>query len=68
MNNLLTKREKQIFDLLATNKSTVEIANILNVSEKTIRNHISNVICKLGVNGRTQALIELLKLNLISIK
>jgi LuxR family transcriptional regulator of spore coat protein len=67
MPSILTKREKEIFDLLIKNKTTLEIANILYVSEKTIRNHISNVILKLGVKGRTQALIELLKLKEISL-
>ena len=67
MSNILTKREKEIFDLLIQNKTTLEISNILYVSEKTIRNHISNVILKLGVKGRTQALIELLKLKEISL-
>ena len=67
MPSILTKREKEIFDLLIKNKTTLEIANILYVSEKTIRNHISNVILKLGVKGRTQALIELLKLKEVSL-
>ena len=67
MPSILTKREKEIFDLLIKNKTTLEISNILYVSEKTIRNHISNVILKLGVKGRTQALVELLKLKEISL-
>ena len=44
MNKFLTKREKEIFNLLIKNKSTNEISNILNIKEKTVRNHISNVI------------------------
>lgn len=63
MPSILTKREKEIFDLMLKNKSTSEIAQMLFVSEKTIRNHISNVILKLGVKGRAQAVIELLRLN-----
>ncbi len=59
---ILTKREHQVFDLLVQNKTTKEIADMLNISEKTIRNHISNVMQKLGVKGRTGAVIELLKL------
>ena len=60
---LLTKREKEIFDLLITNKTTKEIADKLLISEKTVRNHISNVMQKLGVKGRACAVIELIKLN-----
>ena len=65
--SVLTKREKQVFDLLVLNKSTEEIAKKLGISEKTVRNHISNVMQKLGVKGRTQAVIELIKLNEISL-
>lgn len=64
--NILTLREQEVFDLLALNKSTKEIAEFLGISEKTVRNHISNTIQKLGVKGRTQAVIELVKLGLIN--
>ena len=64
---ILTKREKEVFKLLVTNKNTKEIAEILNISEKTVRNHISNAMQKLGVKGRAQAVIELLRLNIISL-
>jgi len=64
---LLTKREKEIFDHLITNKTTKEIANMLNISEKTVRNHISNVMQKLGVKGRACAVIELIKLGEINL-
>ena len=65
--NILTKREKEVFKLLITNKDTKEIAKILNISEKTVRNHISNAMQKLGVKGRAQAVIELLRMNIISL-
>ena len=58
---LLTSREKEIFQLLIKNNTTKNIANYLKISEKTVRNHISNVIQKLGVTGRSQAIIELIK-------
>lgn len=63
----MTKREKEVFDLLILNKSTSEIAEILNISEKTVRNHISNVMQKLGVKGRASAVVELLKLGEVSL-
>ncbi|MCI8460096.1 MAG: response regulator transcription factor, partial [Bacilli bacterium] len=62
MNNILTPREKEIFTLLIDNYNTKDIAKQLNISEKTVRNHISNVMQKLGVNGRASAVVELLKL------
>ena len=68
MKNIITKREKEIFQLLIDNKSTKEISSILDISEKTVRNHISNVMQKLDVINRSNAIIELIKLNEISIK
>ncbi len=62
MNNILTPREKEIFSLLIENYTTKEIAAKLKISEKTVRNHISNVMQKLGVNGRASAVVELIKL------
>ena len=47
--------------------TTGEIAEELKISEKTVRNHISNVMQKLGVKGRTQAVIELIKLGELSL-
>lgn len=64
---ILTKREKEIFDYLITNKTTKEIAQKLKISEKTVRNHISNVMQKLGVNGRASAVVELIKLGELKI-
>lgn len=65
--SVLTKREKEIFKLLIENKTTKEIGDILFISEKTVRNHISNVIGKLGVKGRAQAVIELVRMEEISL-
>ena len=65
--SILTKREKEVFELLIKNKSTKEIAEHLDISEKTVRNHISNAMQKLGVKGRAGAVVELLKLGGISL-
>lgn len=67
MSKILTKREKEIFNLLIKNKNTKEISNMFNISEKTVRNHISNVIQKLSVNSRATAVVELIKLKEIDI-
>ena len=48
--SILTQREQEVFELLVLNKSTKEIAQFLGISEKTVRNHISNAMQKLGVN------------------
>ena len=67
INNILTKREKDVFLLLIKNKTTKEIAECLNISEKTVRNHVSNAMQKLGCKGRAGAVIELLKLGEITL-
>ncbi|PWI58879.1 helix-turn-helix transcriptional regulator [Sulfoacidibacillus thermotolerans] len=42
--SLLTIREREVFELLVQDKTTKEIAETLFISEKTVRNHISNVM------------------------
>lgn len=66
--SLLTKREREIFNLLMVEHSTRDIAEKLGISEKTVRNHISNAIQKLGVSNRSQAIIELLRLQELSLE
>ncbi|ACV58866.1 MULTISPECIES: helix-turn-helix domain-containing protein [Alicyclobacillus] len=65
--SLLTNREREVFELLVQDKTTKEIASQLFVSEKTVRNHISNVMKKLNVKGRSQAVVELVRLGEITI-
>ena len=65
--SILSKRESEIFKELIKNKTTKEIGNNLGISEKTVRNHISNVMQKLGVKGRASAVVELIKLGEITI-
>lgn len=65
--SILTNREKEVFELLLLNKDTKDISDYLGISEKTIRNHISNVMQKLNVKNRTGAMIELIKLGEISL-
>lgn len=66
--SFLTNREKQIFALLVQNYDTELIAENLGISSKTVRNHISNVIQKLGVSCRSQAILELIRMNEIKLK
>ena len=67
LKGILTKREKEVFELLTQNKSTKDIASILRISEKTVRNHVSNVIQKLGAKSRSGAILELIKLGNIKL-
>ncbi len=65
--HFLTPRELEIFKLLIKNETTKSIAEKLNISDKTVRNHISNVIGKLGVSSRTAAIVMLAKSGMIEI-
>ena len=65
--SILTKREDEVFSLLVKNMTTKEIASELGISEKTVWNHISNAMQKLGVKGRAQAVVELIKLGNITL-
>ena len=62
MHTILTNREREVFELLLKNYSTKEIAGELMISEKTVRNHVSNVMQKLCSKSRSQAVIELLRM------
>ncbi|MBR2587882.1 MAG: response regulator transcription factor [Bacilli bacterium] len=66
-NSILTKREREVFELLIKNFTTNEIARELKISDKTVRNHISNAMQKLGVKGRAGAVVELLRLGEIKL-
>ena len=64
---ILTNREREVFELLVQDMTTKDIAQKLFISEKTVRNHISNVMQKLNVKGRSQAVVELIKLGELKI-
>lgn len=53
----LSAREREVLALLAEGLSNIEIAERLAISEKTVRNHASNIFDKLGVWSRAQAIV-----------
>jgi ATP/maltotriose-dependent transcriptional regulator MalT len=61
----LTKRELEIVGMMAAGYSNREIAKACFVAEGTIKNHISNILSKLGVRDRTRAVLRALHLGLI---
>ena len=64
----LTKREVEVLKLIANGLFNKEIASTLNISERTVKNHISNIFKKISVADRTQAAVFAIRNNLISIK
>ena len=53
----LTDREREVLRLMATGKSNAELATQLYLGEGTIKTHVSNVLAKLGVRDRMQAVV-----------
>ncbi len=64
LSNNLTSREVEVLKLIAEGMINKEIAKNLYISEKTVKNHISNIFKKLDVNDRTQAAIYAFKHNI----
>ena len=58
----LTERETEILRLMAGGYSNKEIANSLGVAEGTVKNHVSNILSKMGVRDRTRAVLKALEL------
>lgn len=62
--SLLTARETEVLELIAEGRLNKQIAQELFISEKTVKNHVSNVFKKLNVSDRTQAAIYALNHNI----
>ncbi|MCL6633702.1 MAG: response regulator transcription factor, partial [Alicyclobacillus herbarius] len=58
---ILTNREMDVLRELGQGKSNDEIARALGITEKTVKDHISNILSKLGVSDRTQAVVLAMK-------
>lgn len=63
----LTKREMQVLKLLAYGMYNKEVAEKLDISERTVKNHVSNIFKKIEVTDRTQAAVFAIRNNLITV-
>ncbi|RYG74384.1 response regulator transcription factor [Lentibacillus lipolyticus] len=59
--HLLTSRECEVLQLLTDGKSNRAVAETLYISEKTVKNHVSNILQKMNVNDRTQAVVSAIR-------
>ncbi|WP_458411841.1 response regulator [Schinkia sp. CFF1] len=59
--HILTRRECEVLQMLADGKSNRNIGEALYISEKTVKNHVSNILQKMNVNDRTQAVVVAIK-------
>jgi two-component system response regulator DegU len=59
--HLLTRRECQVLQLLSEGQSNRRISESLVISEKTVKNHVSNILQKMNVNDRTQAVVTAIR-------
>lgn len=66
--HLLTRRECEVLQLLADGKSNRAIGDSLYISEKTVKNHVSNILQKMNVNDRTQAVVVAIKNGWVEVK
>jgi two-component system, NarL family, response regulator LiaR len=62
----LTERETEVLRLLAQGQSNKQIARNLQIGEKTVKTHVSNILSKLGVQSRTQATLYAIRVGLVS--
>ncbi len=63
----LTKREAEILRMIAAGYLNKEIGSELNISERTVKNHVSSLFKKIGVSDRTQAAVYAIKNNMVKI-
>ena len=61
----LTERETDVLRLLADGQSNKEIARNLSIGEKTVKTHVSNILAKLNVQSRTQAVLQAMRAGII---
>jgi two-component system response regulator DegU len=66
--HILTRRECEVLQMLADGKSNRGIGEALFISEKTVKNHVSNILQKMNVNDRTQAVVVAIKNGWVEVK
>ena len=65
--DLLTRRELEVLKLLAVGMYNKEVAEKLDISERTVKNHVSNIFKKIEVTDRTQSAVFAIRNNLVEV-
>jgi len=64
---IITPREEEVLQLIADGCSTPEVAEQLFISQKTVKNHLASIYQKLDARDRTQAVLQAVRLGIVSI-
>lgn len=64
---LITKREEEVLQLIADGCSTPEVAERLYISQKTVKNHLASIYQKLDARDRTQAVLQAVRMGIVSL-
>lgn len=64
--SVLSRREVDVIEHIKEGLKNPEIAKVLNLSTKTVENHVRNILLKLGVKNRTQAVVNALQRSIIT--
>jgi DNA-binding NarL/FixJ family response regulator len=65
---VLSERERQVLELMARGCSNKDIGQTLHISQPTVKSHVSNILGKLGVTTRTQAVVSALRMDLVTLE
>jgi two-component system, NarL family, response regulator DegU len=65
---LVTRREEEVLQLIADGCSTPEVAARLYISQKTVKNHLASIYQKLDARDRTQAVLQAVRMGIVSLQ
>ena len=64
---IVTRREEEVLQLIADGCSTPEVAEKLYISQKTVKNHLASIYQKLDARDRTQAVLQAVRMGIVSL-
>ncbi|MEM9467526.1 MAG: response regulator transcription factor [Actinomycetota bacterium] len=65
---VVTKREEEVLQLIADGCSTSEVADQMYISQKTVKNHLASIYQKLDARDRTQAVLQAVRMGIVSLE